>query len=535
MDTTEVASIDSRLARVEALYWIDKRTAFNAAQLWLGQLGPGDHEATSRRLELVQASVRVRSGEISRGALQAQQILIWAVENGDFAVQSRCHRVLGAVFDMVGDSAMALEHAVAANNLLADSEEPIMRAAVRLCLADALGCAGSHDEAEIRYGEALTLVSDDDETKIRYVILNNLAFNCFRAHKPTQALAVVQRLLTVSKLNGRPLEMHARDTVGRIYLTVGRVIEAVQVLLPAMDAVPADSNPDDVAMCLVALAEVFRAQGQPDEAQQAINRCQVVCREHELTHWAAEISREQAETFAATEDFRGAFEAYRDYHQKFELQRSKANEARGRLLETMFRTTEARRESERYRELAVRDPLTGLHNRRYVDEQLSLALMRLRDGGPQLAIAMIDLDHFKQVNDRFSHEVGDDVLRAVGKILSQAVSTAPGAVAARMGGEEFLLVLPDLTPDVAGERFEALRRSIADYDWRLIAAGLTVTASIGVVVAPADGQRSPVLLRTADARLYLAKGSGRNRVICSSAEDRTPDSPPRRTGSRLQD
>jgi diguanylate cyclase (GGDEF)-like protein len=209
-----------------------------------------------------------------------------------------------------------------------------------------------------------------------------------------------------------------------------------------------------------------------------------------LSRWAAEATREQAEVFAAIENFRAAFEACQDFHHRSEALIASNREARARVLEAAFQTTEARRESERYRDLAERDPLTGLYNRRYVDEQLSLSLMAVRDGGPALAIAMIDLDLFKRVNDLRSHEAGDEVLRTVGQILSHMVSEVPGGVAARMGGEEFLLILPGTDGEAANDHTEAVRRHIAEHDWQSNTSGIPVTVSICVAVAPADGQHS---------------------------------------------
>ena len=515
MDSPTDAVVSARLDRVEALYWSDKNLAVEAAQEWLADLSPDDLGATSRRLGLVLSSVRLRRGEVGRSAAEAQQTLRWAVQNDQLALQSRCHRLLGSVFEMVGDRAKALEHAVAANDLLDEADVPLMRAAARLCLADALGSVGSYEESERRYAEARQLVSDDDATNIRYMILNNLAFTQFLANHLDESLVTVDRLIRVSRRNDRPLGLYAADTIGRIYLAVGRSAEAVAMLEPAMRAADSSPNPDAVAMCLVTLAEVYRTQDRPDLAQAAIDRCRPLCEAFGLSRWSAELSREQAETFAATGDYRGAFEAYRSYHSQFEALNARAAEARGRVLETMFQATEARRDSARYRALAERDPLTGLYNRRYVDEQLSLALLSMRDGGSPLAAAMIDLDHFKRINDRLSHDVGDEVLRAIGRILEQFVAAVPGGVAARMGGEEFLVVLPGIDDAEAPERFDDLRRSIADHDWRSITSGIPVTASIGVAVAPTAGSTRSALVGTADARLYLAKDRGRDRVVTS--------------------
>ncbi|QTE30004.1 tetratricopeptide repeat protein [Pengzhenrongella sicca] len=107
----------------------------------------------------------------------------------------------------------------------------------------------------------------------------------------------------------------------------------------------ADENPDGSAMCLVTLAEVYRALGRADRAQRAIDQCRVLCERYGLPRWAAEVSREQAEICAATGDYRGAFEAYREYHRQFEVLGTSANDARGRMLEVMFQATDARRES----------------------------------------------------------------------------------------------------------------------------------------------------------------------------------------------
>jgi diguanylate cyclase (GGDEF)-like protein len=179
----------------------------------------------------------------------------------------------------------------------------------------------------------------------------------------------------------------------------------------------------------------------------------------------------------------------------------------------MFQTAESRRESEHYREMAERDPLTELPNRRFVDEHLNVLLALLREGGAPVAIAMLDVDHFKRINDTLSHEVGDQALRELGRILAEAMALVPGAVAARLGGEEFLLIMPGLDANAVRVLCEKVRRAVMEHDWSPVAAGLRVTASLGVARAPDDADTSSALLRAADVRMYVAKRDGRNRVV----------------------
>jgi two-component system cell cycle response regulator len=513
---TDQDAVGIRLASVERQFWVDRDVALHLAEEWLAEFGDAELGAIGRRLQVVIAAVRIHRADPGQSAVDVQPILDWAQHHGEVALQSRCHDVLGSLFEMVGDPAAALEHAVAANDLMSESEVPLMRAAARKCLADALGSAGSLDEARRRYDDALRLVIDDPDTNIRYIILNNLAFTEHLAHNNDEALEAVERLVGLSQLSDRQIGMSARDTIARVYMAAGRLEEAETMLLPAMNPVFSEEHPDSSAAALVALTELYREQGRLAKAQTTIDRCRDLAHRNGLIRRTTEVAREQAEVYAANSDYRAAFEAFRDYHEKYEALGASENEARGRILEAMFQTAESRRESERYRELAERDPLTGLHNRRFVDEHLGAALMTLREGGLPLAIAMIDLDHFKRINDTLSHEVGDEVLRTLGRILINAVKSVPDAIAARLGGEEFLLILPATDADTAHANFEGLCRTIADFDWTPITQHLPVTASIGAALAPDDGIQSSDLMRAADVRLYVAKRDGRNRVVHSA-------------------
>ncbi len=136
--------------------------------------------------------------------------------------------------------------------------------------------------------------------------------------------------------------------------------------------------------------------------------------------------------------------------------------------------------------------------------------------GTPLTVALIDLDHFKRINDSLSHEVGDQVLVALGDLMvTEQDGLAPDGFVARMGGEEFLVFLPGLALMEAPRRLEAIRLGIAMHPWGPITGGLPVTASIGgVSVVPMDGDTPAELLAEADRRLYAAKRAGRDRVVC---------------------
>ncbi|MDB5447195.1 MAG: pleD [Phenylobacterium sp.] len=168
-------------------------------------------------------------------------------------------------------------------------------------------------------------------------------------------------------------------------------------------------------------------------------------------------------------------------------------------------------------ELAVTDQLTGLHNRRYMAGQLKALVERAAQGGEPVSLLAIDLDHFKQINDSFGHDVGDEVLREFAVRLASNVRAIDLPV--RHGGEEFLVVMPDTRLDDAHRIAERIRLHVAGEPFR-VAGGeeaLDVTISIGVAASLPGETRPDGLLKRADKAMYEAKAAGRNRVIARAA------------------
>ncbi len=168
-------------------------------------------------------------------------------------------------------------------------------------------------------------------------------------------------------------------------------------------------------------------------------------------------------------------------------------------------------------ELAVTDPLTGLHNRRYMSGQLAALVRRAAHGGEVVSALLVDIDHFKRINDTFGHAVGDEVLREFSVRLASNVRAID--LACRYGGEEFVVIMPDT--DMAGARrvAERLRNHIADSLFKVTGVEdmLAVTISVGVASTHGPDDTAADLLKRADDAVYEAKASGRNLVISSAA------------------
>jgi len=161
---------------------------------------------------------------------------------------------------------------------------------------------------------------------------------------------------------------------------------------------------------------------------------------------------------------------------------------------------------------SIRDGLTGLFNRHFLEIALERELARATRRKGSLAVLMIDVDHFKKLNDQFGHSAGDAVLKEVAHTFSNCVRTED--LVCRYGGEEFTIILPDITPDAALNRAEVIRKAVANLRTELDNdLYSSVTISIGAALFPQDGQTSELLLRHSDAALYRAKREGRNKVV----------------------
>lgn len=166
-------------------------------------------------------------------------------------------------------------------------------------------------------------------------------------------------------------------------------------------------------------------------------------------------------------------------------------------------------------ELAVKDPLTGLNNRRVMESQLEGLTRRAALGGRPVSVAILDLDHFKRINDTFGHHGGDEVLKEFARRLTSQVRAVD--ICCRFGGEEFVVVMPDTDMRAARMVSERIRKAVGDYPFVVGPNDQTtqVTVSIGVAVSEGENETGVTLLKRADDMVYKAKNGGRNRVEAS--------------------
>ena len=182
----------------------------------------------------------------------------------------------------------------------------------------------------------------------------------------------------------------------------------------------------------------------------------------------------------------------------------------------MMETMMLKEQLEESRKKMLRDPLTGLPNRLAYEERVILEINRNKRNSENICIAMWDIDHFKKVNDTYGHEAGDRVLKLLSKIISTRVRKVD--MFARIGGEEFVLLMPDTELENALGLNEELRNSLADSGFHYDGSPCPITASVGIArIEEYDNSES--VMRKADEALYKSKREGRNRCTIFTSED----------------
>lgn len=404
-------------------------------------------------------------------------------------------------------------------------------------LAGALERLGDPWQAERLMNEALPLARASGEAYPLLVTLNNLgaitigAFYLLRdSDADDEARAAMQRSRSATQealdlthlLPDPAFPVFVEGNLGEALVHLGELEEADERLARALERGRALGAQAQVWRIRCSMGEALLARGRHAEARATLaalldelrsaDPLATLFRVHHALHRACRALGDHAQALEH-------LEAYL----RIERQRSTSQlRAQSRLFVTRVEAEQARLQAERARleaqiahtraaefeAHALSDQLTGLANRRHLDMQLPLLLGHAEQRAQPLTLALVDVDLFKSVNDRFGHAVGDRVLAALAQMLRE--NTRGSDLVARIGGEEFLLVLPDAPPADALEVCERLRARVAAHDWSVLAPGLTVTLSLGLAHAP-DYAAQPLFER-ADAAMYRAKHLGRNRV-----------------------
>jgi diguanylate cyclase (GGDEF)-like protein len=473
----------------------------------------GDEEL-AMRARLLKADISERKGYPARVVDTLWTVNRWAADHDCRPLLVRSHLLLARTYRNLGGLSAYLDHAVSAVEASGPDAPADIRARCLRVLADALKWNGSRDAARERYRQAEQVATAGGCVEVAWQVLNNLASCELEFGEPERAWAAVERLHALAADRPDLMDPVTTETIARVEMALGRYTDAERRIEDGIRQyhVRGFELTHSYAEQALTLATARRHLGDTRRARQALDRCRQLCAEHGYTEVAIRAQQELAELHAASGDYQAAFEAHKAFYADAEELRSQQREAQARNRHAMFETAEASQNAERFREQARRDPLTGLRNRRYVDEHLPALINEARTRA-QLTVAMIDLDHFKQINDTLSHDAGDRVLVAVADLLEKE---ATAGFAARLGGEEFLLVLPGTALADAVHQLEELRIAIGSHDWRPVTGGLPVTVSIGAAstedLTP-DRASQSTLLAEADRNLYSAKHRGRNRVV----------------------
>jgi diguanylate cyclase (GGDEF)-like protein len=466
------------------------------------QAQPAQHDAADP-IEQALAAHRAGRYEDALALLRAGLATARATPGaeGDGAV-ARALRGLGFVYDDLGDYPTALEYHLQALALDEARGDDAARAVTLRTIGIVYSKAGDPVQGLDFYRRSLDLAQrcGDDESSAK--TLNNIGINCKNLGRLDEARDALERALMLFEAAG-----HTQGQAGAL-ANLGLVLEKLQLHAAAEHcqrrALELGRRTNYLLAQINALRNLGRLLdefGRSDEALACLNDSLALAEASSSAPERAECHRALSALHKRAGRAADALAHFEAYHR---FEREVFNDASDRKLKQLqvrYRVAELER-------LSLEDALTGLYNRRYLDARLDEELARAHSLGRPLALALIDVDDFKLINDRWSHQAGDAVLKTLGRLLRAHARAAD--IVARYGGEEFAIVFPGTDVTTALAACERLRAEVAAHDWPALRSGLAVTLSIGL--AGRDGNIAALLMAAADAALYRAKAGGKNRV-----------------------
>lgn len=327
-------------------------------------------------------------------------------------------------------------------------------------------------------------------------------------------------ILTQTQSAHREQQAEILGIIGLIYLAKGDFVASNEALSKAQDINLTMGNALGLTTNLLALSRLAMARKNLPTANDLLKKALNKALDMHTPHLQLQIELALSEICELRGQWQEALEHFKIYHslqletmrqvsphklQAMEMQ-LEIEKTRMENAQLRRRNASERQERRRVERMVGEDPLTGLLNRRGLEQSAYMLLMP--DSDPVSAL-MIDVDYFKKINDTWGHETGDKVLRQIGALLKSGCRQ--GDLVSRWGGEEFAVLLQNRDVLQGTEVAERLRRLVARFTWEKIASGLNVTISIGVVQYHEDDDLT-LLLQRADEKLYAAKHSGRNQV-----------------------
>lgn len=519
--------------------------------------------------ELDKAWSECGSGQMATALSRLQAVALRLEHRNDPALDNRCEWQTAWTLFRLGETEKAFAHAQRAKDLASGLDLATQAKSAALS-ARLLSCLGLIDESYVLASSGVDLAEKSGDEWAKALALYILSISIWLGKDADAALPLSQRAISIARVLGD------KHLISWLLINHGCILaeradslqgesndaaftrgyeEAIVASIEACDLGQANSDNWAERTALANAAEFYAYLGQFVEAHRLLGRWKDVqgeCASRRTIHYLstcsdvlfregrleeardycqraiemAEMETDKDQVHICTKvlskiheaigDDEAALRLYKRYHQleqKFEGERVKR---RARVAAIVYETEKLRelaqeadaRASASEKEAAT-DPLTGVANRRRFEQAFEALLA---EGRQNFAIVFTDLDHFKSINDRFSHAVGDEVIKTFTQILIRCCRQDD--IVARIGGEEFVLLLNRIDARGAAAVCERLLATMREYEWSRIATGLAVTTSAGLARGE-EAVTGSELLALADTRLYEAKASGRNRVVAA--------------------
>lgn len=380
-------------------------------------------------------------------------------------------------------------------------------------LGDCHAALADFDRASACYEASLPIVQAIGDQEGECLALQSLGDMAVQRGQPAMALQRYAAGLQLSRDLGRRYnEVMLLQRLGKLHRQNGDPAQAHAALAQALQLAGDLQVRREMQGIHLELVAHFEAGGQPAQAlahlKQAYQLEHTIFSEDleaKLRHLKLSAALEQAEQEKAQQQQRqAALAGINAALARSNAELSDANAQKEKLL------TALERQKRQLQRQSTQDALTGLANRRLFDQALARGCRAARRNGQALSVVICDIDNFKSINDRFSHQAGDMVLQTIARLLQRHSRKAD--LVARYGGEEFALLLPGATGAQALAVCEKIRLAIVQHAWHLVQPGLAVTISMGIADDRSGDGHAP-LMALADSRLYHAKHAGKNQVV----------------------